>query len=73
VTQLTHGLALNDHYTSCGLPLARSQLVALARQPRLLRIIPPTCLACLAAEHRDGATVPWYFKVPAEPAAVPRR
>lgn len=58
----THGLALDNLHTSCGLPLGPEQRQLVASGVRLIRLSLPTCHACLTAEHRDGLTVPWYFK-----------
>jgi hypothetical protein len=68
----THGLALDNVHTSCGLPLSAEQRQLLAGGVKLMRLAPPTCRACLAAEHRDGLTVPWYFKAAQPGAILPR-
>lgn len=67
-----HGLALDNLRTSCGLPLSAEQRQLVAGGVRLIRLALPTCRACLAAEHRTGLTVPWYFKATQPGAILPR-
>jgi hypothetical protein len=68
----THGLALDNLRTSCGLPLSAEQRQLVASGVKLLRLTAPTCRACLAAENRNGAT-PWYAKsLPGYGAGHPR-